>query len=436
MTAARNLAEQRSGLLDATSGAARPGASEASGLPNVDDQFPVLRRQIGGHPVTYLDSSATSQTPQPVIDAMTRYYTESRASVHRGVYPLAVEATDLYEGARRRIADWLGSSTEETIFTSNATAAINLVAYTWGRQNVHRGDLVVLSEMEHHSNIVPWQILCQDREAELAYVPLTDDGQLDLEALDELLKREPKLVGVVHVSNVVGTINPVEAIVRRAHAAGATVLIDGAQAVPQLPVDLKAIDADFYAWTGHKAYGPTGIGVLHGRRELLEEMPPFIGGGHMIRTVAANESTWTDLPHKFEAGTSQIAEAIGLGAAVDWIRELAPDRIRIHEEALTAIALERLLSEVPGLAVHGPLSAADRGALISFSLEGAHPHDVGEILGRTGVCVRAGHHCAQPLMRRLGVSATTRASFAVHNTARDIDRLLAGLQQVRDTLQL
>jgi cysteine desulfurase/selenocysteine lyase len=435
MTAARNLAE-RCGLLDATRGAARPGASEASGLPNVDDQFPVLRRQIGGHPVTYLDSSATSQTPQPVIDAMTRYYTESRASVHRGVYPLAVEATDLYEGARRRIADWLGSSTEETIFTSNATAAINLVAYTWGRQNVHRGDLVVLSEMEHHSNIVPWQILCQDREAELAYVPLTDDGQLDLEALDELLKREPKLVGVVHVSNVVGTINPVEAIVRRAHAAGATVLIDGAQAVPQLPVDLKAIDADFYAWTGHKAYGPTGIGVLHGRRELLEEMPPFIGGGHMIRTVAANESTWTDLPHKFEAGTSQIAEAIGLGAAVDWIRELAPDRIRIHEEALTAIALERLLSEVPGLAVHGPLSAADRGALISFSLEGAHPHDVGEILGRTGVCVRAGHHCAQPLMRRLGVSATTRASFAVHNTARDIDRLLAGLQQVRDTLQL
>jgi cysteine desulfurase/selenocysteine lyase len=405
-------------------------------LPDVADQFPVLRRQIGGHPITYLDSSATSQTPQPVIDAMTRYYTESRASIHRGVYPLAVEATDLYEGARQRIADWLGSSTEETIFSSNATAAINLVAYTWGRQNVHRGDLVVLTEMEHHSNIVPWQILCQDREAELAYVPLTDDGQLDLEALDELLKREPKLVGVVHVSNVVGTVNPVETIVRRAHEAGAVVLIDGAQAVPQLPVDLKAIDADFYAWTGHKAYGPTGIGVLHGRRELLDEMPPFIGGGHMIRTVAANESTWTDLPHKFEAGTSQIAEAIGLGVAVDWIRELGPERIRAHEEALTATALERLLSEVPGLMVHGPLSAADRGALISFSLEGAHPHDVGEILGRSGVCVRAGHHCAQPLMRKLGVSATTRASFAVHNSARDIDRLIEGLHHVRDTLQL
>jgi cysteine desulfurase/selenocysteine lyase len=408
----------------------------AGQLPDVADQFPVLRRQIGGHPITYLDSSATSQTPQPVIDAMTRYYTESRASVHRGVYPLAVEATDLYEDARRRTADWLGSTTEETIFTSNATAAINLVAYTWGRQNVNRGDLVVLTEMEHHSNIVPWQILCQDREAELAYVPLTDDGQLDLEALDELLKREPKLVGLVHVSNVVGTVNPVETIVRRAHGAGAVVLIDGAQAVPQLPVDLKAIDADFYAWTGHKAYGPTGIGVLHGRRELLEQMPPFIGGGHMIRTVAANESTWTDLPHKFEAGTSQIAEAIGLGAAVDWIRELGPERIRAHEEALTAIALERLLSEVPGLAVHGPLSAADRGALISFSLEGAHPHDVGEILGRTGVCIRAGHHCAQPLMRRLGVSATTRASFAVHNSTQDIDRLIDGLHEVRDTLQL
>jgi cysteine desulfurase/selenocysteine lyase len=402
----------------------------------VEDQFPVLRRQIGGHPITYLDSSATSQTPQPVIDAMTRYYTHSRASIHRGVYPLAVEATDLYEGARRRIADWLGSTVEETIFTSNVTAAINLVAYTWGRQNVHRGDLVVLTEMEHHSNIVPWQILCQDREAELAYVPLTEDGQLELDALDELLKREPKLVALAHVSNVLGTINPLETIVRRAHDAGAVVLVDGAQAAPQVPVDLKAIDADFYAWTGHKAYGPTGIGVLHGRRELLEEMPPFIGGGHMIRTVAANESTWTDLPHKFEAGTSQIAEAIGLGAAVDWIRELGIEQIRAHEEALVAVALERLLSEVPGLMVHGPLSAADRGALISFSLEGAHPHDVGEILGRTGVCVRAGHHCAQPLMRKLGVTATTRASFAVHNSLQDIDRLLDGLQQVRGTLQL
>ncbi len=410
--------------------------TSALAVQEIADQFPVLRRTFDGYPLTYLDSSATSQTPQPVIDAMTRYYTESRASIHRGVYPLAVEATDLYEGARRRIADWLRSTPEETIFTANVTAAINLVAYTWGRQNVQRGDLVVLTEMEHHSNIVPWQILCQDREAELAYVPLTEDGRLDMEALEVLLAREPKLLALVHVSNVLGTINPVAEIVERAHAAGTVVLLDGAQAVPQLPVDLQAIGADFYAWTGHKTYGPTGIGVLHGRRELLEDMPPFIGGGHMIRTVAANESTWTDLPHKFEAGTSQIAEAIGLGAAVDWIRALGLERIRAHEESLVALALERLASEVPGLTVHGPLSASDRGALISFSLEGAHPHDVGEILGRVGVCVRAGHHCAQPLMRRLGVSSTTRASFAVHNSEADVERLMAGLSQVRDTLQL
>jgi cysteine desulfurase / selenocysteine lyase len=411
-------------------------STTAADLGSIAAQFPVLRRKFDGHPLTYLDSSATSQTPQPVIDAMTRYYTESRASIHRGVYPLAVEATDLYEGARRKIADWLGSTPEETIFAANATAAINLVAYTWGRQNVGRGDLVVLTEMEHHSNIVPWQILCQDREAELAYVPVVEDGQLDLDALDALLERGPKLVGVVHVSNVLGTINPIAEIARRAHRAGATVLVDGTQAVPQMPVDLRELGVDFYAWTGHKAYGPTGIGILHGRRALLEEMPPFIGGGHMIRTVAANESTWTDLPWKFEAGTSQIAEAIGLGVAVDWIQALGPERIRAHEEALVAELLDRLGAEVPGLVLHGPLSAADRGALVSFTLDGAHPHDIGEILGRVGVCVRAGHHCAQPLMRKLGVSATTRASFAVHNASADVDRLLDGLQTVRNVLQL
>ena len=402
---------------------------------DVASEFPVLRRRFDGHPLTYLDSAATSQTPQPVIDAMTAYYTESRASIHRGVYPLAVEATDLYEGARQRIASWLGSTPEETIFTSNATAAINLVAYTWGRHNVHRGDLVLLTEMEHHSNIVPWQLLCQDREAELAYVPVGEDGQLDLEALDDLLARGPKLLAITHVSNVLGTINPLASIVQRAHQAGAIVLVDGAQAIPQLPVDLRAIDADFYAWTGHKAYGPTGIGVLHGRRALLEEMPPFIGGGHMIRTVAANESTWTDLPWKFEAGTSQIAEAIGLGAAVDWITGLGMAQIRAHEETLIAEALERL-AEVPGIVLHGPTAAADRGALVSFELEGAHPHDIGEILGRQGICVRAGHHCAQPLMRKLGVSATTRASLAVHNSSEDIDALLRGLADVRRVMQL
>jgi cysteine desulfurase / selenocysteine lyase len=413
----------------------RSGALSVRSLDEIASQFPVLDRLFDGRPLTYLDSSATSQTPLPVIEAMNSYYTRSRASIHRGVYPLAAEATDLYEGARGRIAQWLGSMPEETVFTANATAAINMVAYTWGRQNVQRGDLVVLTEMEHHSNIVPWQLLCQDREAELAYVPVSGDGLLDLDALDVLLERGPRLVSVVHVSNVLGTVNPVAEIARRAHAAGAVVLVDGAQAVPQLPVWLPDLDVDFYAWTGHKAYGPTGIGVLHGRRALLEEMPPFIGGGHMIRTVAANESTWTDLPWKFEAGTSQIAEAIGLGAAADWIRAVGIEHIHAHEQALVAETLERL-SAVPGVVVQGPLAAADRGALVSFTLEGAHPHDIAEILGRLAVCVRAGHHCAQPLMRRLGVPATTRASFAVHNSSADVQRLIDGLGQVRQTLRL
>jgi cysteine desulfurase / selenocysteine lyase len=407
-----------------------------AGLEGLAAEFPVLQREFEGRPVAYLDSAATSQTPQVVIDAMTRYYTESRASIHRGVYPLAVEATDLFEGARARIAQWLHSTPEETIFTANATAALNLVAYTWGRENIGRGDLVVLTEMEHHSNIVPWQIVCQQQQAELAYIPVLEDGQLDLEALDALLARRPKVVAVAHVSNVLGTINPIATITKRAHDAGAVVVVDGAQAIPQLPVDLRELGVDFYAWTGHKAYGPTGIGVLHGRRELLEEMPPFIGGGHMIRTVSAASSTWTDLPWKFEAGTSQIAEAIGLGAAIDWLDTIGMTRVRAHEETLTAEALERLSSEVPGLILHGPLAAADRGALVSFSLDGAHPHDIGEILGRAGVCVRAGHHCAQPLMRALGTHATTRASFAVHNSALDLDRLIDGLGLVRRTLRL
>ncbi|MBV9803520.1 MAG: SufS family cysteine desulfurase [Solirubrobacterales bacterium] len=411
-------------------------SDQLSSLAEIAAQFPTLRnRSFGGQPVAYLDSAATSQTPDPVIEAMTSYYTHTRASIHRGVYPLAAEATDLYEGARSRIASWLGSTVQETIFAANVTAAINMVAYTWGRQNVHRGDLVVLTEMEHHSNIVPWQLLCQDREAELAYVPVLDDGSLDLDVLDGLLARGPRLVGLVHVSNVLGTVNPVAEIARRAHAAGAVVLVDGAQAVPQMPVWLPDLDVDFYGWTGHKAYGPTGIGVLHGRRELLEEMPPFIGGGHMIRTVAANESTWTDLPWKFEAGTSQIAEALGLGAAVDWIRGVGIEAIRAHVQALVAETIERL-STVPGLAIQGPAGASERGALVSFTLDGAHPHDVADILGSRGVCVRAGHHCAQPLMRRLGVPATTRASFAVHNSVAEVDRLFEGLMAVRSTLQL
>jgi cysteine desulfurase/selenocysteine lyase len=410
-------------------------AVAVSELQAVSAEFPVLRREFDGHPLTYLDSAATSQTPVTVIDAITRYYTDTRASVHRGVYPLAVEATELFEAARRTIAGWLHSTAQETIFTANATEAINLVAYSWGRSNVHRGDLIVLTEMEHHSNIVPWQLLCQEREAEIAYVPVLDDGQLDLERLELLLDRRPRLVAVAHVSNVLGTINPIAEIARLAHAAGAIVVVDGTQAVPQMPVDLGELDVDFYAWTGHKTYGPTGIGVLHGRRDLLERMPPFIAGGHMIHTVNANDSTWADLPWKYEAGTSQIAEAIGLGVAVEWIDAIGIERIRHHEEALVADALARLAA-IPGVTLYGPPDAAARGAVISFTLDGAHPHDVGEILGRTGVCVRAGHHCAQPLMRRLGVGATTRASFAVHNSHTDIDRLIAGLEDVGRVLQL
>ncbi len=411
------------------------GTIATADLSATREDFPVLRREFGGRPVVYLDSAATSLTPEPVVDAMDAYYRSYRASVHRGVYPLAVEATDAFEGARERIADWLGSSIEETIFTGNVTASINLVAYTWGRQNVGSGDLIVLTEAEHHSNVVPWQMLAADVGAELAYVHVDDDGRLDDHSLTELLARRPKLVALGHISNVLGTINPVAEITARAHEAGAVVVIDGAQAVPQIPVDLREIDADFYAWTGHKLYGPTGIGVLHGRRELLEAMPPFMGGGHMIRTVGETESTWTDLPWKFEGGTSQIAEAIGLGAAVDWVRAIGIERIRAHERALMQDALGRLAA-VPGITLHGPAEAEDRGALVSFVLDGAHPHDVGEILGREGVCVRTGHHCAQPLMRRLGATATTRASYSTFSTTADTDRLIEGLAEVRRVLQL
>jgi cysteine desulfurase/selenocysteine lyase len=288
-------------------------------------------------------------------------------------------------------------------------------------------DLVVVTQMEHHSNLVPWQLV----GGRLAYVPVTDDGLLDLDALDELLAQGPKLVAVGHVSNVLGTINPVAEIAARAHAAGAVVLVDGAQAAPSLPVDVSALDVDFYAWTGHKAYGPTGIGVLHGRRELLEAMPPFLGGGHMIARVGDFESTWAEPPAKFEAGTMPVAEAIGLGAAVDWLAGIGMDAVREHGRDVTAYALERL-SEVPGLDIHGTRDLDQRGALVSFALDGVHPHDVAEILGREGVCVRAGHHCAQPLMRRLGISASTRASFAVHATHEDVDRLLDGLHKVRE----
>jgi cysteine desulfurase / selenocysteine lyase len=386
-------------------------------------EFPTLAREG----LVYLDTAATSQTVRPALEAMDRYYQTYRASIHRGIYSIASEATDAYEAARDKVATFTNSTPGETVFTRNATEAINLVAHAWGRANVDADDLVVLTQMEHHSNIVPWQLLgCR-----LAYVPVTDDGLLDLDVLDDLLAQGPKLVTLAHVSNVLGTINPIADVVERAHAAGALVMVDGAQAVPSLPVDVAELGADFYAWTGHKAYGPTGIGVLHGRRELLQEMPPFLGGGHMIARVGDFESTWAEPPAKFEAGTMPVAEAIGLGAALEWLTEVGMDAVREHGRDVTAYALQRL-SDVEGLTVHGTSDLDQRGSLVSFALDGVHPHDVAEILGREGVCVRAGHHCAQPLMRRLGAPASTRASIAIHNSHEDVDRLIDGLGTVQE----
>ena len=389
-------------------------------------EFPVLEREG----LAYLDSAATSQTPRSVIEAMDRYYLEARATVHRSTYALAAEATEMFEGARTRIAAFTGSTAGETILTRNATEALNLVAWSWGRGNVGAGDVIAVTQMEHHSNLVPWQMLAQERGASLAYVAVDDDGRLDLDSLDAVLARAPKLLAVAHVSNVLSTVNPLEEIARRAHAAGAVVVVDGAQAVPHLPVDVAALGADFYAWTGHKAYGPTGIGVLHGRRELLEAMPPWLGGGHMIKRVGDQESTYVDPPARFEAGTSAVAEAIGLGAAVDFLSEIGMDEVRAHGREIAAYALERV-GELDDVTVYGPANVEQRGGALAFNIDGAHPHDVSEILGREGVCIRAGHHCAQPLMRRLGVAATSRASFAVHSTREDVDRLIDALGSVR-----
>jgi cysteine desulfurase/selenocysteine lyase len=385
-------------------------------------EFPVLAREG----LVYLDSAATSQTPRAVIEAMDRYYNEYRASIHRGVYPLAAEATDAYETAREKVAAFGGSTIGETVFTRNATEALNLVAYAWGRANLTPDDTVAVTRMEHHSNIVPWQLT----GAKLEWIDIDEDGLLDLDALDAALARGPKVVALAHVSNVLGTVNPIAEIARRAHEAGAIIVVDGAQAAPHLPVDVAALDVDFYAWTGHKAYGPTGIGVLHGRRELLEAMPPFLGGGHMISRVTEDGSTWAEPPQKFEAGTMMVAEAIGLGAAVDFLSGVGMDAVWEHSRDVVGYAVDRL-REVPGLTLYGP-DIEHRGSVAAFSFDGVHPHDVAEILGREGVCVRAGHACAQPLMRRLGVSATTRASFAVHSTRDEVDRLIDGLDTVRE----
>jgi cysteine desulfurase / selenocysteine lyase len=398
---------------------------------DVRADFPIFRREFGGRPLVYLDSAATSQKPVSVIEAIDDYYRAHNANIHRGVYTLAQEATNLFEAARARVAEFNGWETATTIFTRNATEAINLVAYAWGREHVGRGDVVLITQMEHHSNIVPWQLLCQEVGAELRYLDVSDDGKLSLDQLDEELSSgRVRLVGFAHISNVLGTINPVAEIAARVRAAGAVSLVDGSQGVPQLPVDVGAVDADFYAWTGHKAVGPTGIGVLHGRREILEAMRPFLGGGDMISSVDFQTSTWNELPWKFEAGTSMVAEAVGLGAAVDYLNKIGMENVRAHELELTGYALGRL-SEVGGVDVCGPATAEERGGVISFELEGVHPHDVAEIINRENVCVRAGHHCAMPLMRRLGVPATARASFGPYNETGDVDALIEALAKAK-----
>ncbi|MFI5009556.1 MAG: cysteine desulfurase [Solirubrobacterales bacterium] len=403
---------------------------------DIRGDFPILKREFDGRPLIYLDSAATSQKPQAVIDAVADYLSAHNANVHRGVYALARESDAAYEGARERIARFVGGEPKTTIFTKNVTEAINLVAYAWGRANVHAGEAVLITTMEHHANIVPWQVLCRERGAKLRYLEVDEHGKLDPAQLDSELERgDVRLVAFTHVSNVLGTINPVAAMTARIREAGAISLVDGAQAVPHMAVDVAEVDADFYAWTGHKALGPTGIGVLHGRRELLEEMPPFLTGGDMIASVDFDGATWNELPFKFEAGTPMVAEAVGLGVAVEYLSTLGMARVRAHERELTAYMLTRL-AEVPGLRVVGPSSAEERGGLASFTIEGMHPHDIAELADRGGVCIRAGHHCAQPLMRRMGVSATARASVGVYSTHTDVDALVEALIAGREVFGL
>jgi len=394
-------------------------------------EFPVLARETRpGVPLIYLDSAATSQKPRQVIEAMTWYYEHQNANIHRGVHQLAEEATEAYEDARRRVARFIHApSSRQVVFTRNATESINLVAHAWGRTHVKPGDVLLLTEMEHHSNLVPWQMLAAERGAILEFIPVREDGRLDMDVYRSLLERQPVLVALTHMSNVLGTINPVETITALAHQAGAIVLLDAAQSVPHLPVDVQAIDADFLAFSAHKMCGPTGIGVLYGRETLLQSMPPFLGGGDMIKRVRLREFTPNELPHKFEAGTPPIAEVIGLGAAVDFLARVGMAEVRRHEQQLVAYALERL-EEVPELRHYGP-QGEDKGGVVAFSFGNVHPHDVAQILDRDGIAVRAGHHCAMPLHERFGLPATTRASLYLYNDESEIDKLVDGLYKVR-----
>jgi cysteine desulfurase / selenocysteine lyase len=400
-------------------------------LAGVRASFPALAREINGRPVAYLDSGASSQRVLASIQAVDRYERRHHSNVHRGSHTLSAEATAAYEGARATVADHFGAGDRrEVIFTRNATEAINLVARAWGDTNVGAGDRIVLTEMEHHSNIVPWQQLASRQGAEIDWVGVDKEGLLDMDGLEEALRRGPKLVAVAHVSNVLGTLNPLAEIARLAHDAGAIVVADGAQAAPKLAVDVTEMGIDFYAVTGHKAYAPTGIGGLWGKLELLREMEPFLGGGSMIRKVTKAGTSWADVPARFEAGTPAIAQAIGFAAALRWLDGIGMEAVTSHEREITTYAMERL-GEVPGLEIFGPPATPERVGPVSFELDGVHAHDVSEILDRHGVAVRAGHHCAQPLMERLGVSATARASFGIYSTHDEIDRLVDGLLDAR-----
>ena len=394
--------------------------------------FPIFQRETKpGTRLIYLDSTATSQKPLLVIEAMDAYYRRSNANIHRGVHMLAEEATSLYEEARVKIARFINApSAHQVIYTRNTTESINLVAYSWARANLKSGDLVILTEMEHHSNLVPWQILQADRGIELGFIPVTEDGLLDLDEYKTLLSRGPKLVSFTHMSNVLGTINPAAEIIRLAHEAGAVTLVDAAQSVPHLKVDVQALGADFLAFSAHKMCGPTGIGVLYGKMELLEAMPPFLGGGDMIKEVKLRSFRTNALPYKFEAGTPAIAEAVGFGAAVDYLSSLGMDAIAAHEHEITEYALERL-EEIPGVNVFGP-SAQHKGGVAAFTLDGVHPHDVAQILDQDGIAVRAGHHCAQPLHEKFGLPATSRASFYLYNTKEEVDLLVSGIYKVKE----
>lgn len=392
--------------------------------------FPILDRQAHpGVPLVYLDSTATSQKPLVVIEAMDRYHRVSNANIHRGIHVLAEEATSLYEAAREKTARFISApSARQVIFTRNTTESINLVAYSWGRANLQSGDVIILTEMEHHSNLVPWQILAAERNIRLEFIPVTSEGLLDLQVYRDLLKLEPKLVGFTHMSNVLGTITPAAEIIRLAHQAGAVTLVDGAQSVPHFPVDVKELDIDFLAFSSHKMCGPTGIGVLYGRKSLLEAMPPFMGGGDMIKTVHLRSFVPNEIPYKFEAGTPAIAEAVGMGAAVDYLVTTGMELIAHHEYEIVAYALERL-EEIPGVRIFGP-TAEHRGGIVSFTLSGIHPHDISQILDAEGIAIRAGHHCAQPLHEKFKIPATARASFYLYNTMEEVDHLANSLYKV------